>query len=72
MDNTFVVLIKQLWKLNIENHRHNSWKGSFNEKSTLTKKQGDAKALDCAAQRHQSFLGFLVQMTPRAPCGSNQ
>ena len=21
MDNTFVVLIKQLWKLNIENHR---------------------------------------------------
>ena len=44
MDNTFVVLIKQLWKLNIENHRHNSWKGSFNEKSTLTKTQGRQSA----------------------------
>ena len=44
IDNAFVVLIKQLRKLNIENHRHNSWKGSFNKKSTLTKKQGRQSA----------------------------
>ena len=44
IDNAFVVLIKQLWKFNIENHWHRSWKGSFNKKSTLTKKRGRQSA----------------------------